>query len=777
MLQTYNLLASLFTVFVNSVYLEPRATKVLLSRMCCIYIKSDMADDEDLATQIAILSAIQESRDEEERVAEEERQRTSQERTSVPASLPTPTPVSTPSTHGSNTTDILTSSQTQPLSEEGATQFAGGTSGTKNLLNHLTTCKRRWNQDIPSCLIKQKQIMAQKKDGSMNLKNFNFDPEVSRRDFAEAIIFHEYPLAMADHIKFRKFISNLQPLFKMVTRNTINSDILKIHETATESFKKLLATNTGRIAITTDMWTSRKKKGYMSLTAHFIDDNWRLQSLLLRFLYVPTPHTMDVLADTLLKGLMSWNLEAKLSTITVDNCSTNDATPSRLEKFQDMAKQLKITCNKKLPIDCKTRWNSTYLMLQVALEYKDVFSRLRLRERNYLKAPTNEEWDMARIICGKLKLFHNITELFSGRKYPTANVYFVKICELREALGKWMESTDATIKDMATKMLSKFDKYWGVASIVMAVAVILDPRYKLKVVEYYFPRIYKDQSSHYIEEVRNIMNELLQEYQANHNTSESSSHISASASASESALNLDGDKGIDEESGMANLVQFLHSSSSSSTVKFELDRYFEEANLPWSPDFDILNWWKINGITYPTLQAIARDFLAIPVSTVASESTFSTSGRVVSPHRSSLEDDILEALMSLTTLKPSVILTWLDDEDDHDSSIAIEPWKHHHQATIEGHQSTSTKHRRFLFLKLSFCWEGVCVLARDRAVCVHSRGRDGEEDDIRSDYKTPSSAFLCYPSPYALSSFRILKRKIWTCSLLPWSCREWDFGE
>ncbi|KAF7811984.1 zinc finger BED domain-containing protein DAYSLEEPER-like [Senna tora] len=80
-----------------------------------------------------------------------------------------------------------------------------------------------------------------------------------------------------------------------------------------------------------------------------------------------------------------------------------------------------------------------------------------------------------------------------------------------------------------------------------------------------------------------------------------------------------GDKAIDEESGMANLLQFLHSSSSSSTVKSELDRYFEKANLPWSPDFDILNWWKINGITYPTIQAIARDFLAILVFTVASE--------------------------------------------------------------------------------------------------------------------------------------------------------------
>ena len=37
-------------------------------------------------------------------------------------------------------------------------------------------------------------------------------------------------------------------------------------------------------------------------------------------------------------------------------------------------------------------------------------------------------------------------------------------------------------------------------------------------------------------------------------------------------------------------------------------------------DFDILGWWKNNGLKYPTLQMIARDILVIPVTTVASES-------------------------------------------------------------------------------------------------------------------------------------------------------------
>jgi hypothetical protein len=62
-------------------------------------------------------------------------------------------------------------------------------------------------------------------------------------------------------------------------------------------------------------------------------------------------------------------------------------------------------------------------------------------------------------------------------------------------------------------------------------------------------------------------------------------------------------------------------------------------------NFDILGWWKQNGLKFPTLQKIARDFLAIPISTVASESAFSTSGRVLSQQRSRLKEDTLEALM------------------------------------------------------------------------------------------------------------------------------------
>ena len=44
-----------------------------------------------------------------------------------------------------------------------------------------------------------------------------------------------------------------------------------------------------------------------------------------RFVYVPSPYTKDVLAEVLIDWFLEWNINRKLSTITVDNCSTNDA--------------------------------------------------------------------------------------------------------------------------------------------------------------------------------------------------------------------------------------------------------------------------------------------------------------------------------------------------------------------------------------------------------------------------------------------------------------------
>ncbi|KAA0037104.1 transposase [Cucumis melo var. makuwa] len=61
----------------------------------------------------------------------------------------------------------------------------------------------------------------------------------------------------------------------------------------------------------------------------------------------------------------------------------------------------------------------------------------------------------------------------------------------------------------------------------------------------------------------------------------------------------------------------------------EIDIYLLEVNIRTEGDFDILQWWKMNSDRFEVLGHTARDILAIPVSTIAFESTFSTGGRVV----------------------------------------------------------------------------------------------------------------------------------------------------
>ena len=221
-----------------------------------------------------------------------------------------------------------------------------------------------------------------------------------------------------------------------------------------------------------------------------------------RFVYVPSLHTKDVLAEVLVNCFLEWNIDRKLSTITIDNCSTNDAmirlvlnkldtsslmlggsmlhmrcathilnlivqdglslisdgiemirdsviywtgSPKRRQKFEENARQLHVQCTKELVLDCKTRWNSTYLMLSIALIYKNVFSCLAKCETSYIFLPHDYDWEVDKDIYRRLKFF-------SSCKYPTTNIYFALVCELKIVLNEWSLSSNEMISTMAESM-------------------------------------------------------------------------------------------------------------------------------------------------------------------------------------------------------------------------------------------------------------------------------------------------------------------------------------
>jgi len=154
--------------------------------------------------------------------------------------------------------------------------------GTHHLSRHYETCARRLYKDIRQTILLREQ---KKKDGSSTyLSNYHFDPEKSRKDLASMIIIHEYPLSIVDHLGFRAYSEGLQPLFKVPSRNTVKSDIIKIYENEKLKTMGLIDKIGSKVALTSDMWTtSNQKKGYMTITTHYIDDDWGMQNRILRY--------------------------------------------------------------------------------------------------------------------------------------------------------------------------------------------------------------------------------------------------------------------------------------------------------------------------------------------------------------------------------------------------------------------------------------------------------------------------------------------------------------
>ena len=79
--------------------------------------------------------------------------------------------------------------------------------------------------------------------------------------------------------------------------------------------------------------------------------------------------------------------------------------------------------------------------------------------------------------------------------------------------------------------------------------------------------------------------------------------------------------------------QFLKEEETAVIKSLDLDRYLQDAVEDASPNFDILAWWKMKASTYRVLSHMAHDILPIPISTIASESAFSTRGRLLDQFR------------------------------------------------------------------------------------------------------------------------------------------------
>ncbi|GJV42630.1 zinc finger BED domain-containing protein RICESLEEPER 2-like protein [Tanacetum coccineum] len=299
-------------------------------------------------------------------------------------------------------------------------------------------------------------------------------------------------------------------------------------------------------------------------------------------------------------------------------------------------------------------------MLDAAQKYERAFARYDSEDRHYrndlekIGVPISSDWANVRRLTKFLEHFYELTLKVSVTLYVTLNSFLDDITSIDAALNNCINGVpDTNLAAMAKMMKCKFDKYYASlekCNMATVVASVLDPRNKFEYVEVLLGDVYgKIKGKAMCAMIKVSLVELYKDYVKIHASPETHTMFES----------VDPSSSVNKRSAIATLViepsailkqkvlleiKRRKSESRSHDSKSELDRYLNEDVKDESDKFDILNWWKVNNLRFPVLSLLARDVLAIPISTVASESVFSTGGRVLDAFRSFLTPPVVESL-------------------------------------------------------------------------------------------------------------------------------------
>ncbi|KAL0334153.1 UNVERIFIED_CONTAM: Zinc finger BED domain-containing protein RICESLEEPER 2 [Sesamum angustifolium] len=158
----------------------------------------------------------------------------------------------------------------------------------------------------------------------------------------------------------------------------------------------------------------------------------------------------------------------------------------------------------------------------------------------------------------------------------------------------------------------------------MSIAAVLDPRCKMKALEFCFPKLYSSEKvEREISFVRKSLHELYSEYALMYNDEgESRGQMQGGSSQGQNTSNVGISRGWSQYAAFLESVQSVQPQNQN-LIYLEESCYSFKKDNKIEKEFDVLEWWRVNSVKYKILSFMARDILAIPITTVASEATFS----------------------------------------------------------------------------------------------------------------------------------------------------------
>ncbi|XP_015883071.1 zinc finger BED domain-containing protein DAYSLEEPER isoform X1 [Ziziphus jujuba] len=467
----------------------------------------------------------------------------------------------------------------------------------------------------------------------------------------------------------------LNPSIQLWPSDQYRAVFLEVFRSMQEDIRASLVQVSSKVSVTLDFWTSYEQIFYMSVTCHWIDENWSFQRVLLDICHIPYPCGGAEIYHSLSEVLKMYNIENRVLSCTHDNsqsaihachsfkedldrqkagpfcfipCAartlsliiddglrTTKPIISKIREFvlglnasselsEDFVR-LTTACQEgswKFPLDASARWSGNYQMLDIVRKAGKSMDAVIMKYKETLGSRmllSSAEKNAVSLVHEYLEPFYKTTNNICTNKVPTIGLVLFFMDHISEMIAACRETRHYPdwLKNSAEDMAKKARSYNNqVCNIFTYMTAILDPRIKVELI----PESLN--SENFLEEART---HFIRNYSTSHFPSMTGGY---------------GAQEIEDGGSVSFAEEIARKKrrASMSSATDELTQYLSEPPAPIPTD--VLEWWKVNSTRYPRLSVMARDFLAVQATSLAPEEIFCGKGdeivrqRFCMPHNS-----------------------------------------------------------------------------------------------------------------------------------------------
>lgn len=156
------------------------------------------------------------------------------------------------------------------------------------------------------------------------------DVEGFYSDLIDWIVVRDHSFEEIESHHFQRLFRHGVKNPKLFSADTVKRRLMNRYEVVKQKLINVLTENECKKSLTCDVWTNISQEAFLSVTVHYIQDNFTLRSHTIAVRHVIDTHTGENLANLLDEVLLEYGLRDQILTITLDNASNNDTMVAKL---------------------------------------------------------------------------------------------------------------------------------------------------------------------------------------------------------------------------------------------------------------------------------------------------------------------------------------------------------------------------------------------------------------------------------------------------------------